>query len=116
MEKKLFSSASKNDLKTYENVWKIATDQGNDYTTDRLLDYKCIKNYYKMTAIDSSKQQGSDTHPKATQIINFTWKSRSRWKYNNVFHYWRSKGNRFRFFRGNRQSIVILFYFIIISV
>ena len=35
----------KNDLITYENIRKIATGQGDDYTTDCLLDYNNCKNY-----------------------------------------------------------------------
>ena len=34
-----FWSGSKNDLKTQYNIWKIAADQGDDFTTDCLLDY-----------------------------------------------------------------------------
>ena len=36
---------------------KIATGQGDDYTTGCLLDYPWFKNYYKLIAIDLSKQQ-----------------------------------------------------------
>ena len=32
-----------NDFKTYENIRKIATDKGDDYTTDCLLDYPNLK-------------------------------------------------------------------------
>ena len=45
MEKKLFWSASKNDKVTYENIRKIATVQGDDYTTGCLLDYIYFKDY-----------------------------------------------------------------------
>ena len=69
--KKLFLSISKNDLRTYENIWKIATSQGDDYTTDCLPKYNCLKKYYKMIAIDLSKQQAFDADPKTIQQINF---------------------------------------------
>ena len=36
---KLFWSTSKNNKVTYENIRKIATGQGDDYTTGCLLDY-----------------------------------------------------------------------------
>ena len=58
--------------KTYENIRKIATGQGDDYTTGCLLDYTYFKKYYKMIAIDLSKQQALDVDPKAIQEINFT--------------------------------------------
>ena len=57
---------------TCENIRKIATGQGDDYTTGCLLDYIYFKNYYKMIAVDLSKQQALDADPKAIQRINFT--------------------------------------------
>ena len=42
----------KNDLRTYDNIKKIAIGQGEDYTTDCRLDYNYFNNYYKMIAID----------------------------------------------------------------
>ena len=55
-----------------ENIRKITTGQGDDYTTGCLLDYTYFKKYYKMIAIDLSKQQALDADPKAVQQINFT--------------------------------------------
>ena len=63
---------AKIDMRTYENIQKIATGQGNDYTTSCLLDYNYFNNYYKIIAIDLSKQQALDVDPKAIQKINFT--------------------------------------------
>ena len=39
-----------------------------------MLDYSYFKDYYKMTAIDLSKQHVLDTGPRAIQQINFTAK------------------------------------------
>ena len=57
--------------KTYENIRKIATGQGDDYTTGCLLDYPYFKNHYKMIAIDLSKQQAFDADLRAIKQINF---------------------------------------------
>ena len=46
--------------------------QGDDYTTGYLLDYAYFKNYYKMIAIDLSKQQALDADLRAIQQISFT--------------------------------------------
>ena len=46
--------------------------QGDDYTTGCLLDYSYFNNYYKMIAIDLSKQKVFDADPRAIQLINFT--------------------------------------------
>ena len=37
--KKLFDQPVKNNLRAFNNIQKIATGQGDDYTTDCLLDY-----------------------------------------------------------------------------
>ena len=70
--KNLFDQPVKNDKVTYENIRKIATGRGDEYTTGCLLDYIYFKNYYKMIAVDLSKQQALDADPKAIQLINFT--------------------------------------------
>ena len=61
-----------NNKVTYENIGKIATGQGDDYTTGCLLDYPYVKDIYKMIAVDLSKQQALDADPRAIQQINFT--------------------------------------------
>ena len=58
--------------KTYENIRKVATGQGDDYTTGCLLDYPYFKNHYKIITTDLSKQQALDADPRAIQQINFT--------------------------------------------
>ena len=60
------------DLKTYDHIRKIATGQGDDYTTGHLLDYPCFKNYYNLIGIDLSKQQKLDADPKAIEQSIFT--------------------------------------------
>ena len=61
-----FDQPIKNDLKAYDNIRKIATGQGDDYTTGCLLDYPYFKRYYKLIAKDLSKQQKLEADPKAT--------------------------------------------------
>ena len=65
--KKNFQQPVKIELRTYENIRKIATGQRDDYTTFCLLDYNYFTNYYKVIAIDLSKQQELDADPKAIQ-------------------------------------------------
>ena len=40
-----FDQQINDDVRTYENIRKIATAQGDDYTTGCLLDYHYFKNY-----------------------------------------------------------------------
>ena len=70
--KNVFDQTINSMTKTYENIRKIATGQGDDYTTGCLLDYSYFKDHYKMIAIDLSKQQALDADPRAIQQINFT--------------------------------------------
>ena len=49
----------------YENIRKIATGEGDDYTTGCLLDYPYLKKQYKMIAIDLSRQNELDVDPRA---------------------------------------------------
>ena len=66
-----FDQPIKNNKVTYENR-KIATGQGDDYTTGCLLDYPYFKDSYKMIAVGFTKQQTLDADPRAIQQINFT--------------------------------------------
>ena len=70
--KNFFNQPINSNLKTYNNIRKTAAGQGNDYTNGCLLDYPYFNNYYKVIAIDLSKQQNFDADPRAIQQINFT--------------------------------------------
>ena len=70
--KNFLDQPTKTDKVTYENIRKIAISQGDDCTTGCLLDYTYFNKYYKMIAIDLSKQQALDADPRAIQQINFT--------------------------------------------
>ena len=68
----VFDQPIKNNKVTYENIRKIATGQGDDYTTGCLLDYSYFADTYKMIALDLSKEQALNADPRAIQQINFT--------------------------------------------
>ena len=59
-----FNQALRNDLITYDSIKKIATGQGDDYTTGCFQGYNYLKKYYKMIEIDLSKQKALDAYPK----------------------------------------------------
>ena len=67
-----FDQPIKDNKVTYENIRKIATGRGDDYTNGCLLDYPYFRDSYKMIAIDLSKQQALDADPRAIRQINFT--------------------------------------------
>ena len=66
-----FDQPIKNDLKTYDNIEKIATGRGDNYTIGCSIDYIYFKNCYKLIVIDLNKKQKLDADPKAIQQINF---------------------------------------------
>ena len=93
----------KNDLRTYDNIQKIATGQGDDYTTGCLLDYLYFKNYYEMIAIDVSKQQDLEAGRKA--IKNIVLEIQIEMKNNNVFHVEEAKETISDFSQGTVKGL-----------
>ena len=71
-DRNFFDQSINNDIKTYENIRKIAFGQGDDYTTGCLLDYPYFKENYKMVAIYLNKQRTLYADPRAIQRINLT--------------------------------------------
>ena len=55
----------------YEEIRKLKTGQGEDYTTGCLLDYDYIQSHFRLIVLDSSRQKEVDTDPKAIQQIEF---------------------------------------------
>ena len=49
-----FNQPVKNNWRTYDNIRKIVIGQGDDHTTNCLLDYSYYNYYYKMVATDLS--------------------------------------------------------------
>ena len=61
-----------NDLiKQYDEIRKVSTGYGDDYTTGRLLDYAYFIENYKLIAVDLSKQKALDADPRPVQQIVF---------------------------------------------
>ena len=68
-----FYDQSINDLiKQYDEIRKISTGQGDDYTTGFSLDYVYFKDDFRLITADLSKQKALDADPKAIQQIIFT--------------------------------------------
>ena len=64
-----FDQPVKDNKVSYENISKIATGKGDDYTTGCLLDYLYFKDSYKMIVVDLTKQQVLDADPRAIQKL-----------------------------------------------
>ena len=61
--KNLYDQTINSDIKRYEEIKKLLTEQGEDYPTGCLLRYEYIKNYYLEL----------DADLKAIQPIEFFW-------------------------------------------
>ena len=101
-----FDQPVKNNKVTYENIRKIATGQGDDYTTGCLLDYSYFADTYKMIAVNLSKQQALDADPRAIQQINFTANLDTDRNTRVYFILEEAKKNYSRLFTRNIKSIV----------
>ena len=64
-----FELPIKNEEGAYEKIIDIS--RNNEYTTGNLLDYDYFKKYYKLIAIDLSKQQVLQENKDLIQQINF---------------------------------------------
>ena len=64
-----FDLSIKTEEEAYEKIIDIS--RNNEYTTGNLLDYNYFKKYYKLIAIDLSKQQVLQENEDLIQQINF---------------------------------------------
>ena len=64
-------------IKQYDEVRKISTGQGDDYTTGCLLDFAYFEKNYRLIAADLSKQKALDADSRTIQQIIFTGKIKS---------------------------------------
>ena len=64
-------------IKQYDEVRKVSTGQGDDYTTGCLLDFAYFEKNYRLIAVDLSKQKALDADSRAIQQIIFTGKIKS---------------------------------------
>ena len=67
-----FDLPIKSEEEAYEKIIDIS--RNNEYTTGNLLDYDYFKKYYKLIAIDLSKQQVLQENKDLIQQINFIGK------------------------------------------
>ena len=69
-----YDQAINDSIKQYDEVRKISTGQGDDYTTGCLLDFAYFEKNYRLIAADLSKQKVLDADSRAIQQIIFTRK------------------------------------------
>ena len=58
-------------IRKYDEFKKNVTGQGDDYTTECLLDYQYFKDHYQLIAVNASKQKALNADSRAVQQIEF---------------------------------------------
>ena len=65
--KNFYDQPIKDSIKPYDEIKKISTRQGDDYTTGCLLDFDYFFKNYRLIAVDLSKQKSLDADSRAIQ-------------------------------------------------
>ena len=73
--KNFYDQPINDSIKQYDEIRKISTGQGDDYTTGCLLDFAYFEKNYRLIAADLSKQKALDADSSAIQQIIFTGKA-----------------------------------------
>ena len=71
--RKFYDNLIESDIDKYRELKKVMIGKGEHYTTGSLLDYDYFKKYYKLVAVDLSKQKELDADPRAIQQIEFKY-------------------------------------------
>ena len=71
MEKNFYDQPIDLDIKRYEEIRKLTTGQGEDYTTGYLLHYEYVKKHYRLIDVDLNRQKELDADLKAIPQIEF---------------------------------------------
>ena len=104
-----FYDQSINDLiKQYDEIRKISTGQGDDYTTGCLLDFAYFEKNYRLIAADLSKQKALDADSRAIQQIIFTGKIKATVANTRVIIYYileQSKETMLEFSKGTTKVL-----------
>ena len=72
--KNFYDQPINDSIKQYDEIRKILTGQGDDYTTGCFLDFAYFEQSYILIAVDLSKQKALDADSRAIQQIIFTAK------------------------------------------
>ena len=95
-------------IKQCNEIRKISTGQGDDYTTVCLLDFACFEKNYRLIAVDSSKQKALDADSRAIQQIIFTGKIKAEADNTRVIIYYileKSKETILEFSKGTTKVL-----------
>ena len=95
-------------IKQYDEIRKISTGQGDDYTTGCLLDFAYFEKNYRLIAVDLSKQKALDADSRAIKQIIFTGKIKATEANTRVIIYYifeQSKETMLQFSKGTTKVL-----------
>ena len=75
-------------IKQYDEIRKVSTGQGDDYTTGSLLDFAYFKINCRLIAADLSKQKALDADSRVIQQIIFTGKIKAEVAHTKVINHY----------------------------
>ena len=73
MEENFYDPPTNDSIKQYDQVRKISTRQGDNYTTGCLLDFAYFEKNYRLIAADLSKQKSIKYRFKSNLTHYFYW-------------------------------------------
>ena len=99
-----FYDQSINDqIKKYDEIEKIATGKGDDYTTGCFLDYQYLKDHYQLISVNLSKQKELHADPRDIQQIKFYEKLKTNSQVCTVLE--KSKQTVLEFYKGTAKVL-----------
>ena len=63
-------------IRKYDELTKVTTGRGDNYTTGCLLDYQYFKDHYKLIAVHLSKLKELDADPRVIKQNRVLWNAR----------------------------------------
>ena len=101
--KKFYDQPINDQIKKYDEIRKIATGKGDNYTTGSLLDYQYFKDHYQLTAVDLSKLKELDADPRAIQQVELYGKLGTNSQVCTVLE--KSKETVLEFYKGTAEVL-----------
>ena len=87
-QKNFYDQPVNDSIKQYDEIRKVSTGQGDDYTTGSLLDFAYFKINCRLIAADLSKQKALDADSRVIQQIIFTGKIKAEVAHTKVINHY----------------------------
>ena len=106
MEEIFMIEAVNDSIKQYDEIRKISTGQGDDYTNDCLLNFAYFNKKYRLIVADLSKQKALDTDSRSIQQVIITGKATADTKVFYILE--KSKETILQFSKGTTKVLQLI--------